>query len=153
MPKRRARALRLESSSSRCVGGRLVAKSGFGAVVSVDFVAAVSEVSVVGAGGSTVRSEVLEGSMSTFWLGTAVGLGGWVRPPAAMAAAAGGSVATAASSSQSISSSAPSAGAAFAASCSASYFLRRSMSSAFLPVCGRERAFRRSSSSAFFFFE
>ena len=117
------------------------------------FEAADSEVSAVGAGGSTVRSEVLEGSMSTFWFGTAVGLGGWVRPPAAMAAAAGGSVATAASSSQSISSSATSAGAALAASCSASYFLSRSISSAFLPVWGRERAFRRSSSSAFFFFE
>lgn len=125
--------------------GRLADRSGFG-------------VGEAGAGGLTVRSEVREGSVSIFWFGTAVGLGGAVRPPAAMAAAEEGSVAAAASSSQSISSSLLAVGAVVVVVVvvglevwSASYCWRRATSSAFLPVWGRERDLRRSSSSAFFF--
>jgi len=111
---------------------------------------------VDGAGGSmVVKSEVLEGEMAGIWLGTAVGLGGWARPPAAIVAAEAGSVAAAASSSQSISSSLAVVvvvvGLEAAAAWSASYCWRRATSSAFLPVWGRERDLRRSSSSAFFF--
>lgn len=75
-----------------------------------------------------------------------------------MVAAEAGSVATAASSSQSISSSPAVVAAAVVvlglveeAAWSASDCWRRAMSSAFLPVWGRERDLRRSSSSAFFF--
>lgn len=173
MPKRAARARRLRSSESRVVVGRLADRVGLGAGVSVGAASsfAVVEVEglvvvvmlVVSEGGSTVRSEVLEGSVEGIWLGTAVGLAGWARPPAAIVAAEAGSVAAAASSSQSISSSPAVVAAAVAvvvvvvlgleeaAAWSASDCWRRAMSSAFLPVCGRERDLRRSSSSAFFF--
>lgn len=155
IPKRAARFWRAASSLSKSVVGRCAERSGFGAVGSV-VVGSLGLVS--GAGGSTVRSSVLEGSVSVIWFGTAVGLAGWVRPPAAIAAAEAGSVVAAASSSQSISSSVPVVavvvvvgGAALEASCSVSYCWRRAISSAFLPVWGRERDLRRSSSSAFFF--
>lgn len=86
MPKRAARALRLESSESRVVEGRFADREGFeGAGVSVSVSVSVvvvvgfvveEEGSVVVVGGSTVKSEVLEGSVDGIWLGTVVGLAG-----------------------------------------------------------------------------
>ena len=128
-------------------------------------------VSSVAEGGLTVRSEVDEGSSAGTWFGIATGLSTGPFPPAARAAAldeevapfvvvVGAEAAAAAvvvegtvSSSQSISSSGAvvvvAAVGVEVEECSLSYCWRRATRSAFLPVCGRERALRRSSSSAF----
>jgi len=151
VPKRAARARRLDSSVVRVVVGRLADREGLGVVVGGSV--------VVVDGGLVVRSEVLEGAMAGTWLGTAVGLAGGARPPAAIVAAEAGFVAAAASSSQSISSSVAGGAAAAvgleeeaaAAAWSVSCCWRRAIRSAFLPVWGRERDLRSSSSSAFFF--
>jgi len=154
VPKRAARARRLDSSVVRVVVGRLADREGLGVVVGGSV--------VVVDGGLVVRSEVLEGAMAGTWLGTAVGLAGGARPPAAIVAAEAGFVAAAASSSQSISSSVAGGAAAAAAAVgleeeaaaaawSVSCCWRRAIRSAFLPVWGRERDLRSSSSSAFFF--
>ena len=105
---------------------------------------------VAGSGGMTVRSLVLDGSVATFWFGTAVGLATRPIPPDASAyapeaeEAAGGSLgllvaeggaSVMASSSQSISSSAGAVevlGTEFFFSLS--FWTRRAMRSAFLPV-------------------
>lgn len=148
-PKRAARAARLPSSVVGEVREREAVKGG----------------GEVEAGGWTVRSVVVEGSEAGSWLGTARGVGMGPVPPAGRAVAWGaegvvvvvgveeGGGTAAVSSSQSISSSvggaAVGAGVVGGVECSLSCCWRRATRSAFLPVCGRERALRRSSSSAF----
>lgn len=155
VPKRAARARRLDNSVVRVVVGRLADREGL--AVGAGAEAVVGGSFVVVEGGLVVRSEVLEGAMAGIWLGTVVGLVGGARPPAAIVAAEAGFVAAAASSSQSISSSGAGGAAAgagldeAAAACSVSCCWRRAIRSAFLPVWGRERDLRSSSSSAFFF--
>ena len=71
------------------------------AVVEADCAAAPAACGVA----PTFKSVVLDGSISTFWLGTETGFATWPSPPAAATAAAGAVVALLSSSSQSISSS------------------------------------------------
>jgi hypothetical protein len=108
MPKRLARAARFAASFSASVCWIPIEKSCLGAsgAGAASSVAAAAGAASPSAGAAAFRSEVVEGSTSTIWFGTATGFATWPLPPAATAAAAGALVALS-SSSQSISSSPP----------------------------------------------